>query len=247
MKRSLFIAPLIFSCGIKANPEVLKAPEVEIRRIGEHIYVRSLAGDIRVEGFENKRGYWIKSSERALCFDVQRIGGKRAKFCVPPAVQKEPSLDIKEEEDRISLTARGFDAYRLYHLEEGSPLLTSARDFKESIVIQKDYWERCYGITGLKDGVESKMAKLCAKPKKPPHIEEVEGLELRLGKEKAYLIWFYRGDYREFVVFVNGKEVGRTRGFSFELDLPEGEAEYRVKVISTLGFESSGRSIVYKP
>lgn len=68
MKRLLLLAFPLAGCGIKANPEVLKSPEVDVKRIGQKVYVKSLSGEIRVKGFERYGDYWVKEAERAFCF-----------------------------------------------------------------------------------------------------------------------------------------------------------------------------------
>lgn len=248
LNKSLFIL-LVFlsSCGIKANPEVLKEPEVVVRRIGDKVYVKSLSGDIRVKGFERVNGYWVKEDPEAFCFFVERLKGKGKKFCVGKAIQEEPTLKFLEEEEHVKVLTYGFESYRLYDIKEGLLLLESYVEFKDVKDIERDYWERCYAITGIRDTWESPPVSFCIKPKKAPHIEDVKNLEIRIGIEKLYLVWFYDGDYREFVVYMDGKEVGRTVGFSFELPIPKEKAIFTVKVIGPLGFESKGSRVIYNP
>ncbi len=73
----LFLA----SCGIKAKPEPLPRPQVDIKRVGHLVLVKSLEGDVRVKGFEREGLYWVKREQEAFCFVVERVGGK-GKRCV---------------------------------------------------------------------------------------------------------------------------------------------------------------------
>ncbi len=247
MKRLLPITFLIAGCGIKAKPEVLKDPEVEIKRIGKRVYVRSLSGEVRIKGFEREGDYWVKEEEKPFCFVVERIEEASKKFCLDGALREEPSLKLVEEEGFVKLYPSGFEAYRLYELKNGSILLETSKTFREAIRLEKDYWERCYALTGIKGGVESEPLKFCIKPKPPPPVPEVEKLELRVGKHSIYLVWFYKGEYREFVVYKDRKEIGRTTGFSFETEPPKVKTTFTVKVVSPLGFESKGISVDYNP
>lgn len=247
MKKLLLLILPLTGCGIKANPEVLKAPEVDIRRIGQKVYVKSLSGDIRIKGFERYEDYWIKEEEKPFCFVVQRLGERSQKFCVGPALEERPTLKLVENDSYVKVLPSGFESYRLYSLRDGFVYLESAKTFSKEIQIERDYWERCYAITGLKGNTESQSVELCIKPKPPPSIPEVEGLELRRGRRTLYIVWFYQHQYKEFVIYKDGKEIARTTGFAFETELPQNKTTFTVRVISPLGFESKGLSIDYSP
>ncbi|MFN3871322.1 MAG: hypothetical protein ACK4MW_07575, partial [Aquificaceae bacterium] len=145
------------------------------------------------------------------------------------------------------LVAKGFEGYRLYPLKDGKPLLEPGIGFKGEINLERGYWERCYALTGVEGLRESPFVDFCVRPKEPPPIEEVKGLQIRVGEKRLYIVWFYDRDYREFVIYQNGKEIGRTVGFSFEVPIPERESTFTVRVINSLGFESKGISVDYKP
>ncbi len=247
MKRLIPFLFLLAGCGIKANPEVLKAPEVEIRRIGKKVYVKSLSGEVQIKGFERQGDYWVKEEERPFCFVVERVGEASKKFCVAGALEEKPSLKISEDEAHIELYPSNFEVYRLYDLRDGFLSLENTKTFRESIRLERDYWERCYAITGIRGNVESEPVEFCVKPKPPPIVPEVDGLEIREGKQALYLVWFYGQDYREFIIYRDGKEIGRTTGFAFETELPKEKTTFTVKVVSPLGFESKGRSVDYSP
>lgn len=247
MKRFFLFGFLLASCGIKANPEVLKEPEVLVKRIGERVYVKSLSGEIRIKGFEKLEDYWIKDEREAFCFLVERIGGKSKKFCVEKALEEKPTIELSEDKESVKLTAKGFESYRLYPVKGGKVLLEGGVDLKGEIKLERSYWERCYALTGIEGLRESSFIDFCIKPKEPPPVEEVKNLQIRVGKEKLYLVWFYDKDYKEFIIYKEGKEIGRTVGFSFEVPIPEKGSTFTIKVISPLGFESEGESINYKP
>ncbi len=248
MKRFLPILLFASGCGIKANPQVLKDPEVEIKRLGEEVYVKSLSGEIRVRGFERQGDYWVKKEKEPFCFVVERLGEASRKLCVNRALEEKPSLRFLEGVDHIELVPSGFDVYRVYSIgEDGSLVLDSFKTFKQAITLQRDYWERCYALTGVRDGEESSPVSFCIKPKPPPPIPEVDGLEIRVGKDNLYLVWFYEDNYREFVIYKNGKIIGRTTGYAFETEIPKEKATFTVRVVSPLGFESKGVSVYYSP
>lgn len=247
MKKLMPLALLLAGCGIRANPQVLKHPEVEIRRIGEKVYVKSLSGEIRVRGFERQGNYWVRVEGNPFCFTVERLGEGSRRFCVEQAREERPSIRLVEEESHVAVIPSGFESYRLYALREGSLLLETVRTVGEHARLERDYWERCYALTGLRGNVESRPVEFCIKPKPPPTVPEVEGLELRRGRHALYLLWFYEHHYREFVIYRDGKEVGRTGGFAFETGLPEGRATFTIKVVSPAGFESKGRTVDYSP
>ncbi|MFN7065518.1 MAG: hypothetical protein ACK4OF_05170 [Aquificaceae bacterium] len=247
MKRLFLLGLFLVGCGIKANPQVLKEPEVTVKRIGDRVYVKSLSGEIKIRDFEKLGDYWIKRDSSNFCFLVERIGGKSKRFCVDRSLEDMPSIKLLEEEDHAKLIAYGFEEYRLYSMRGGLVLLESPTVFKAVINLQRDYWERCYALTGLREGKETEFLSFCIKPKEPPPVEDVKNPQIRLGDKRLYLVWFYEGEYREFVVYKDGKEAGRTVGFAFELPIPEGDSIYTIKVINPLGFESKGISIDYRP
>ncbi|MCX8164644.1 MAG: hypothetical protein N3D14_04545 [Aquificaceae bacterium] len=237
---------LLASCGIKANPEVLKAPDVEIKRMGNKVYVRSLSGEIRVKDFERLGVYWVKERSDNFCFNVERVGGRHQRFCVGSALDKIPYFKLQEEGGFVKLLPDGFELYRLYPIKDDMPVLEEGKIFRGSLNLERTYWKVCYFLTGVDGVLESQPLKLCIKPMPPPPIAEVKNLEIREGEDRLYLVWFYQEEYREFVVYKNGKELGRTTGFSFELK-ERVQALYTVKVISPLGFESKGTSVHYSP
>lgn len=247
MKKLLPLVLFLAGCGIKANPQVLKVPEVQIYRIGKKVYVRSLSGDIKVHGFEKAGEYWIKEEEKPFCFQVERIGEGRKRFCVGPALMEKPVVELVEEKDSIRVIPQGFESYRFYPSVGGNPVPPEIKTFSGQIKIERDYQKKCYAITGVRSGVESQPVEICVEPKAPPYIPEVEALELRKGAGKLYLVWFYQHDYREFVVCQDGKQIGRTTGFSFEVEEPKQKSTFTVKVINPLGFESGGKSVDYNP
>lgn len=247
MKKLLPLAFFLAGCGIKANPQVLKAPEVQIKRIGKTVYVKSLSGEIRVLGFEKVGEYWIKEEERPFCFLVERVGEGKKKFCTGLALLEKPHVDLMEEADYITVIPHGFESYRLYPLVDGRLIPSEIKTFSRQIRIEKDYQKKCYALTGVRLEAESPPVEICVEPKAPPYVPEVEALEVRRGAGKLYLVWFYQQEYREFVVYQNGREIGRTTGFSFEVEEPLQRSTFTVKVINPLGFESRGLSVDYSP
>lgn len=239
----LFLA----SCGIKANPEPLPKPKVEIKRVGKLVLVASLEGNIKVRGFEQQGPYWIKEEEKAFCFLVERVEGKKEKVCVKEAIKEKPNYKLVEEGNKVKIYASGFNSYYLYPQEEGMPAWNKGEKFYHSVEVEKGYTEKCYFLTGVREGVESEPARLCIGAKPPPYVEPVEKLELRLGEYKAYLLWYYEKPFKEFLVYQNGRLLGSTTGFSYELEKPSKPTTYEVKVINPEGFESQGVKLFYNP
>ncbi|MCS7263100.1 MAG: hypothetical protein N3C13_02020 [Aquificaceae bacterium] len=245
MKALPLLVLLLAGCGIKANPEVLRAPEVEVRRIGDRVFLRSLSGEVKVQGFERVGSYWVKENPEAFCFLV--VGERSKRLCVERALREVPSVKVLEEEAKTVFLPSGFELFHLYPLKDELPLLEGRRVIKEEFSLHRGYREQCYLLTGVRGSVESPPIKVCASAKEPPPVEEVSDLQIREGRDKLYLLWFYSRDYKEFVVYKNGKEVGRTTGFSFEVPKPEQKTTFSVKVVHPLGFESSGVSVDYSP
>ncbi|RMH80393.1 MAG: hypothetical protein D6674_03985 [Acidobacteria bacterium] len=245
--RKLLPLTLLFGCGIKANPETLPKPEVQIWRIGEYVYVFSLSGNIEVRGFQKEENYWYLKKGDAFCFDVLREGGKKGRFCVQEAIREKPSVRLIEEGNRLGLSPYGFQSYMLYPVEDGKIKVQKGRVIKEPIELPRDYFRRCYALAGVKGNLQSEPVNFCLEPKPPPSIPEVQRLELRLGERKAYLLWSYVEEYREFLVFKNGKLLGSTLGFVYEVDPPSRGDTFTVKVVHPLGFQSSGVSLIYSP
>jgi len=239
----LFLA----SCGIKAKPEPLPRPQVDIKRVGHLVLVKSLEGDVRVKGFEREGLYWVKREQKAFCFVVERVGGKGEKVCVKEGLKEKPSYRLVEEGAVVKIYPSGFTTYYLYPEEGGKPAWEKGKKFYQSLEVEREYVQRCYFLTGVKEGVESEPAELCIKPKPPPYVAPVERLELRLGELSLYLVWFYEKPYREFLVYENGRLLGSTTGFSYEVKKPSKPTTYEVRVVSPEGFESQGVQIFYNP
>lgn len=247
MKKFLPIFLLVAGCGIKANPEVLKSPEIEIKRIGQRIYVKSLSGEVSIKGFERQGDYWVREEKEPFCFVVERIGEGSKKFCVGGAFEEKPSLKISEGETSVEVYVSNFETYRLYELKNGSLSLEKVKTLREPLTLERDYQERCYALTGISGNIESPPVEFCIKPKPPPVVPEVDRLEVREGKQTLYLVWSYWQDYQEFIIYRGEKEIGRTKGFAFETELPKTKTTFTVKVVSPLGFESRGTSVDYSP
>jgi hypothetical protein len=84
----------LHSCGIKASTQPLQPPVVEIKRLGEVVYLRSLEGEVIPEGFEKKEVGWVKKSAQGFCFKVERVEGKSSNQCVGGLLEQEPAVKI---------------------------------------------------------------------------------------------------------------------------------------------------------
>ncbi|MCX8075431.1 MAG: hypothetical protein N3C57_00215 [Aquificaceae bacterium] len=247
MRKLFLLLSLLAGCGIKSNPKVLEYPVVDIKRIGERVYVKSLSGDIRIKGFERLGNYWIKDNPEGFCFLVERIGERSKNFCVEPSTSIVPSFELLEKDEKVIVLPSGFESYYLYPVKDNAIVVEEGKAFIDSVVIQRDYWQRCYAVAGISGSIQSKAVGLCVKPKPPPRVADVKSLEIREGSRSIYALWSYDEDYREFVVYVDYKEVGRTKGFAFELPKPEKKVVISVKVINPMGFESEGYFVDYSP
>lgn len=246
----LFLFPLLLlSCGVKTNPQPLPEPVVEVKRIGSKVYVRSLQGEIQVEGFEKSGEWFVKEQSSSFCFKVKRLGGRTEKFCVKRALETKPAVYVREDQESVLIIAEGFPSYRLYPVLDGSVRLSEGMEFKGEYKISKDYYKRCYAITGVVEGQESQPYKFCIASKPAPPIKDVQRLEYQEVSGKIYIFWSYTPDelFSEFIVYKNGKKVGSTEAYMYEDNLPEEKTTYTVKVRNKLGFESPGVSITYSP
>jgi len=90
----------LYSCGIKASTQPLQPPIVEIKRLGEVVYLRSLEGEVIPEGFERKEVGWVKKSSQSFCFKVKRLEGKSSNQCVGGLLEQEPTVKIDYQGDR---------------------------------------------------------------------------------------------------------------------------------------------------
>jgi hypothetical protein len=104
----------LHSCGIKASTKPLEPPIVEIKRLGETVYLRSLEGEVIPEGFEKKEVGWVKKSAQSFCFKVKRVEGKSSNQCVGGLLEQEPTVRIDYQGDKAKVSFEGFDSYELY-------------------------------------------------------------------------------------------------------------------------------------
>jgi hypothetical protein len=246
----LFLLPLLLlSCGVKTNPQPLALPVVEIKRIGNKAYVRSLQGEIQVEGFEKVGEWFVREQSSAFCFKVKRLAGRTEEFCVKKALETKPVVYVRESQDSVLVLAEGFPSYRIYPVLDSRLNPSEGVQFKEQYTIFRDYRERCYAITGEKDQRESQPYELCIAPKPPPPVEDVQRLGYQEVSGKLYIFWSYTPDelFSEFVVYKNGKLVETTQAYMYQDTAPKEKTTYTVKVRNKLGFESPGVSITYNP
>jgi hypothetical protein len=236
----------LYSCGIKASTKPLEPTRVELKRLGEVVYLRSLEGEVIPEGFEKKEVGWVKKSAQGFCFKVKRLEGKSSNQCVGGLLEQEPTVKIDYQEDRAKVSLEGFDNYELYFSLEDP---WSGKKTSQSFELERDYVERCYFVVGKKDKDYSKPVKFCLEPLPHPPIREVERLEYRISGDRVYLLWSYEPDrfFKEFVIFEGDKEVGTTTGYVFELKRRDRRTLYRVKVRSIYGKESQGVEVLYNP
>lgn len=246
----LFLLPLLLlSCGVKTNPQPLPEPIVEVKRIGSETYVRSLQGEIQVEGFEKVGEWFVKEQSSAFCFKIKRLAGRTEKFCVKKASETKPVVYVRESQDTVLLLAEGFPSYRLYPVLNGRLNPSEGQQFKGQHTISRDYRKRCYAITGERDQQESQPYELCVAPKPTPPVNDVQRLDYQEVSGKLYIFWSYSPDelFSEFVVYKNGKQVETTQAYIYQDTAPKEKTTYTVKVRNKLGFESPGVSITYSP
>ncbi|MCI4458692.1 MAG: hypothetical protein JHC21_03645 [Thermocrinis sp.] len=234
------------SCGIKASTQPLQPPIVEIKRLGEFVYLRSLEGEVIPKGFERKEVGWVKKSAQGFCFKVKRVEGKSSNQCVGGLLEQEPVVKIDYHGDKAKVSFEGFDSYELYFSLENP---WSGKKTSQSVELERDYVEKCYFVVGKKGKDYSKPVKFCLEPLPHPPIKEVERLEYRIVGDSVYLLWSYEPDrfFKEFVIFEGDKEIGTTTGYTFELRKKDKQTIYRVKVRSIYGKESKGVEILYNP
>ncbi|MFN3814152.1 MAG: hypothetical protein ACK4SM_05975 [Aquificaceae bacterium] len=234
---------------MKAKPKPLPEPMLEVKRVGSMVYVRSLQGETEIKGFERWDEWFKKREEKAFCFDVKRLGGKSAKVCVGEALKRKPTAGFLEMEDKVLIEPEGFFDYKLYSVQNGSIDLYSWKVIKGKHSIERDYFKRCYALTGVEQDVESEPLIFCIDPKKPSEVKDVNRLEYQVVDKKIYIFWSYEPDelFEEFTVYKDGKLIGSTKTNMYEDALPNRKAVYTVKVKNRLGLESKGESVFYNP
>lgn len=240
---------LLSSCGMKTKPEPLPKPMLEVKRVGSMVYVRPLQGEIDIKDFERWDGWFEKKQEKAFCFEVKRLGGKSAKVCVREALNRKPTAAFLGMEDRVLIKPEGFSDYKLYSIKNGKMDPSSGKAIKGDHSIERDYFKRCYALTGVEQSIESEPLIFCVDPKKPPEVKDVSRLEYQVVDKKVYIFWSYETDelFEEFTVYKNGKLIGSTKTNMYEDKLPEEKTLYTVRVKNRLGFESKGVNILYSP
>ncbi len=233
---------------MKADPQVLLRPKVEVSRIGDTLYVRSLEGAIKIEGFEEERGFLYRREEKPFCFTVKRVSEGKEKYCVEEALKGVPEVSLSYAGYEVVVRARGYKSYALYTLVEDHRLdPLTRRSVGESFRLKRGYSKTCYALTGVEGRRETYPHIFCLEPLPPSQVKDVENLEYRTTHRLLILVWSYENEYHSFFVYKDGELLGETKGFSFEIELPKGRTTFTVKVKSKEGFISKGRSITYSP
>ena len=250
--RSLWLVialAILFSCGIKTNTKPLEYPVVELRRIGNRVYLRSLQGEVVPEGFTKVEDYWIRDEAGSFCFVVKRTEGKKKRQCVGGLTDQKVSLKVEYDQKRAKVHLEGFDLYQLYPLDGDRIDPWSGRQVAGVLELKREYIQRCYLVVGKKKEDYSMPTEFCLEAMPHPKIRDVERLEYRVWKDKLYLLWSYEPDelFKEFVIFENDREIGTTKAYIFEVSRKEEEIIYKVKVRSIYGKESEGVSLSYSP
>ncbi len=238
---------LLFSCGIKADTQVLPLPETEVRRIGNKVYVLSLKDQIVVENFQKRENIFYTESSNAFCFKVKGVNTRSKKQCVEEALMQTPKFVVRDLGDKILLEASGFDTFALYPYLDGDLDILNRKQIPKEYEISKDYSKKCYALTGVAGNRESLPVTFCIDAKPIPRVEDVDALEYRVVNDRLFLIWSYREDYESFVIYQGDKILGQTKGFLFEVQKPSSEVKFTVRVKTKEGFLSGGRSITYSP
>jgi len=243
------VLAMVFSCGIKTNPKPLEYPVVEVRRIGDRVYLRSLQGEVVPEGFTKVENYWMRDESGSFCFVVKRLEGKKKRQCVGGLTDQKVSLKVEYDQKRARVHLEGFDLYQLYPLDGDRIDPWSGRQVAGVLELERDYIQRCYLVVGKKKEEYSAPTKFCLEALLHPKVRDVERLDYRVWEDKLYLFWSYEPDelFKEFVILENDKEIGTTRAYIFEVSRKEEETIYKVKVRSIYGKESEGVSISYSP
>lgn len=237
----------IFSCGIKADTQVLPLPEVDVKRIGNAVYVISSKDDVVVDGFQKKGNVFYTENSKAFCFNVKITGGKTKKHCVEEALIQTPRFELTDLEDKARIEAFGFESFAIYSYLNDNINVLERKLIQREYEIKKHYSKQCYALTGVVGKRESTPVVFCIDAKPIPKIEDVEFLDYTVVEDRLFLIWSYQGEYDAFVVYQDGKVLGETKGFLFEVQKPSSKTHFDVKVRVKEGFLSNGRSITYSP
>ncbi|WP_448588044.1 hypothetical protein [Thermocrinis sp.] len=241
--------PLLFSCGIKTNTKPLEEPVLEIKRIGNKVFLRSLEGEVLPEGFVKVGNYWVREEVGQFCFFVKRVEGKKKRECVGDLTSEKVSINLEYEGDRAIINFKGFGMHEVYALEEGRANPWTGKKVKDKIELERGYLPTCYLVVGKEGNTYSEPTQFCVEPMPHPPIREVDKLEYRVWEDKLYLVWSYEPDelFKEFVVLENEKEIGTTKAYVFELKRKDEKTTYQVRVRSIYGKESEGVKLSYNP
>lgn len=187
---------LASSCGIKAPPKPPLPPPVDIKRIGDYVYVfpKEKNTQLKVKGFNKLDDFYYKVENKAFCFDVyDKTDDISGSFCVPKAIDKKPKILKVERNSDIKIYLSGFDTYKIYITSSENSILypksfkrVNRNIFKTNNIYNKSF---CFAITGDLNGFESKPNFVCFKKEAPPKPSPPKGVSFNIYNGKLYIYW----------------------------------------------------------
>lgn len=212
------------------------------------MYVVPKNNDISVEGFFRKKGFFLKKEEKAFCFKVKHLKGKKLNVCVPNAYSGKPNVKVEITPEKVILHLEKGKTYRLYPYKEGIvpyPL----GEFQKTVIIGRDFKEKIYALTEVFEDFESQPFVIRIPPKEAPVPPKPQDLSYVVRGGKIYLYWRAKEEAEGFLVYRNGKLLTEKpiRGNVFVEDLPTEEALYEVISVNRFGKKSSPAIVRYSP
>ncbi len=234
-------------CGIKKPPKPPPYPHVQVKRLGDIVYVLTPDKDVVVEGFERKKGFWYKVSGEKFCFKVSHKRGRTALRCVEDAPEEKPDVEVRILKEKVFIKAKGFRRYRIYRAEE-IPLPPHMLEFEGETYVRRDLREVKLAITGVVNGSETEPVFVRIPPVEPPSPEPPQDLSYTVRNGKIVLFWRGEEEIR-YLVYRNNTLLTEKpiRTNLFIDNLPPPGTVYRVVAVNRFGVRSKPAEIVYRP
>ncbi len=239
------------ACGIKGPPVPPPPPDISLKRIGDYIYIKpNVHQKLEIKGFIYQNGLYVRKDKSSLCFNVKdRFTRTSGFYCIPPAIEKTPTVVKYYRKFHIHLYLKGFETYRIYKhkIDHGFDPFDGEL-IKSIATLPPDFSSFCYSITGVFDSVESAPKEVCFQKQIPPLPKTPQNLNFSIYKNKLYLYWEPNQDNgytKGYVVYKNGILITKhpIKANVFVDRLPKGFTVYKVQAVSVFNSKSQPAEI----
>jgi hypothetical protein len=246
----ILTALLVATCGIKKDPEPLPKPKYKVLRVGSTVFLIPRNGDIYVEGFHKRDGFFEKLDPKAFCFRVKHRAGAEELVCVDKATSHVPKIELRDEGDAVVLSFGRKGTYRVRPYRDGivPRLIYEVRN--SQLKLKKRYEPYKVAITEVIGRVESEPVVVEVPAKEPPVPPKPVDLKVVVKGGKLYLFWWSNSeDIVGFLVFKNGKQITpKPIVQNYFVDtLPDERTLYEVVSVNRFGVRSEPASTFYSP